>query len=45
MLTLHALIQADLKRADFVAKQRAMEDSLTALEVLLLDKVLCVLLL
>lgn len=30
--------QADLRRADFVAKQRAMEDSLMALEVLLLQK-------
>lgn len=30
--------QADLRRADFVAKQRAMKDSLMALEVLLLQK-------
>lgn len=30
-----SLVQADLKRADFVAKQRVVEDSLMALEVFL----------
>lgn len=32
------LVQADLKRADFAAKRRAMEDSLMALEVLSSEK-------
>lgn len=44
LLSCSYLIQADLKRADFAAKRRAMEDSLMALEVLSSEKALLCLL-
>lgn len=33
LIATYLFVQADLRRADFCAKQRAMEDALMALEV------------